>query len=189
MEEIDLINGLQNRNQSSIMYFVQGYQQFVFAVIYRMIEQRESSEEITQDVLVKCIERIDQFSAQSSLKTWVYRIARNETINYIRKNERQIETVHEDQVPIISMYAGDEKDDLEFRDMQNLIKKYLNKLPADQKEMLILFYLKELSIKEISQALDLKENNAKVKLFRARDHFAKLLSSSDVELLNEMRYG
>ncbi|MDF1674376.1 MAG: sigma factor, partial [Vicingaceae bacterium] len=65
MEETDLIKGLQNKSHSAINYFVQLHQQFVFVLCVKMTHQREVAEEITQDVLIKCIEKIEQFKGDA----------------------------------------------------------------------------------------------------------------------------
>ncbi|PIQ15796.1 MAG: RNA polymerase, partial [Flavobacteriales bacterium CG18_big_fil_WC_8_21_14_2_50_32_9] len=52
-----------------------------------MTNQREVAEEITQDVMIKCIKNINSFEGKSKLKTWVYSIAHHEVLNYLRKNK------------------------------------------------------------------------------------------------------
>ena len=87
MKDEDLILGLINQRVGAINYFVNNYQQFVFVLCVKMLNDREVSEEITQDVLIKCIDKIGQFKGDAKLKTWVYSIARREVLNYIRINK------------------------------------------------------------------------------------------------------
>jgi len=186
LEETDLIKGLQNKSHSAINYFVQLHQQFVFVLCVKMTNQREVAEEITQDVMIKCIKNINSFEGKSKLKTWVYSIAHHEVLNYLRKNKIPTTEIS-DKTPIID----NEKNILDTfadKDMKLLIEHFFNQLPADQKEMLTLFYLNELSLKEIEAITALSAANIRVKLFRARENFKNLLSEKDVTLLNQIRY-
>ena len=84
LKDSDLILGLINKQTSAINYFVNNYQKFVYVLCVRMLNNVEVAEEITQDVLIKCIEKIEQFKGDSKLKTWVYTVAKRETLNYLR---------------------------------------------------------------------------------------------------------
>lgn len=186
LEETDLIKGLQNKSHSAINYFVQLHQQFVYVLCVKMVHQRELAEEITQDVLIKCIKNINAFEGKSKLKTWVYSIAHHEILNYLRKNKIPTTELTE-SIPVVD----NEKNILETfadKDIKLMIQHYFNQLPADQKELLTLFYLNELSLKEIEAVTALSAANIRVKLFRARENFKSLLSEKDVTLLNQIRY-
>ena len=186
MNEVDLISGLKGNSIAAINYFVQTHQQFVFVLCVKMTNDREISEEITQDVMIKCIEKINAFEGKSKLKTWVYKIAHNEVLNHLRKNKLMTSELNDETTPTsIEKSILDNMNDL---DLKHAIDTHFNKLPIDQKEILTLFYLEELSLKEIEQITQLSASNVRVKLHRGRDQFKKLLSEKDVHLLNQLRY-
>lgn len=186
MEETDLINGLSIKSQSAINYFVQAHQQFIFVLCLKLTHQREVAEEITQDVLIKCIKNINAFERKSKLKTWVYSIAHHEVLNYLRKNK--VPTIEVSEKLQLVDDATNVLDSFSSNDMKLLITHYFNKLPTDQKELLTFFYLNELSLKEIEEITALSAANIRVKLFRARENFKHLLSKKDITLINEIRY-
>ncbi|MDF1674375.1 MAG: sigma-70 family RNA polymerase sigma factor, partial [Vicingaceae bacterium] len=129
---------------------------------------------------------INDFEGKSKLKTWVYSIAHHEVLNYLRKNKIPTTELME-SIPIVD----NEKNILDTfadKDMKLMIEHFFNQLPADQKELLILFYLNELSLKEIEAVTALSAANIRVKLFRARENFKNLLSEKDITLLNQIRY-
>ena len=139
LRDTDLISGLLNKQISAINYFVNNYQQFVYVLCVNILNDKEVAEEITQDVLIKCIDRIDQFKGQSKLKTWVYTIARHETFNYIRIKKLETSTITKS---ILNSYQSDNITmQIDQNDLNHLIELNFNKLPFDQKEMLTLFYL------------------------------------------------
>jgi RNA polymerase sigma-70 factor (ECF subfamily) len=187
LKDEDLILGLINQRVGAINYFVNNYQQFVFILCIKMLNDREVSEEISQDVLIKCIDRIDQFKGDSKLKTWVYSIARREVLNYIRINKIQTSEI----TPVVENHhqSNELVEQLEKDDLKLIIDNHFNRLPIDQKELMTLFYLHELSLKEIAVATELSESNVRVKLYRARENFKTILSEKDITLLNQFRYG
>lgn len=187
LRDTDLILGLLNKQISAINYFVNNYQQFVYVLCVNILNDKEVAEEITQDVLIKCIERINQFKGTSKLKTWVYSIARHETFNYIRIKKLETAVITEN---IINKHQIDDTTaNIDYEDLKYLISLNFNKLPFDQKEILTLFYLEEMSLKEIAETTTLSESNVRVKLHRARETFKTILSEKDITLLNQLRHG
>lgn len=186
LKDSDLILGLINKQTSAINYFVNNYQQFVFVLSVKLVNSSEVAEEITQDVLIKCIEKIEQFKGDAKLKTWVYTIARREALNYIRINK--LDTTEINDV-ISNKFKSDTTEFNDEDDLTNTLQHYFNKLSIDAKEMLTLFYLEEMSLKEIAETTQLSESNVRVKLYRARESFKSILTEKDVTLLNQLRYG
>ena len=187
LKDSDLILGLINKQTSAINYFVNNYQQFVFVLCVRLVNSNEVAEEITQDVLIKCIEKIEQFKGDAKLKTWVYTIARREALNYIRINKLETTEISPN---IENKLKGDSIIELfDNEDLNETIHYYFKKLSTDAKEMLTLFYLEEMSLKEIAETTQLSESNVRVKLYRARESFKSMLTEKDVTLLNQLRHG
>lgn len=186
MDELDLISGLKTKQPSAINYFVNNYQQMVFVLCVKMLHNNEVAEEITQDVFIKCIEKIDQFKSASKLKTWVYTVARREVLNYIRIN--QIATKELTEIESNKFGHNEIEEDLTKKEMQSLIQNQFEKLPVEQKEILTHFYLNEFSLNEIARLCELTEENVRVKLFRARKAFKNSLTTKEVSLINQLRY-
>ena len=185
MNDSDLIQGLINQQSSAINYFVGNYQQFVFVLCIKMLGDKELAEEITQDVMIKCIEKINQFKGQSKLKTWVYTLAKREVLNQLRKNKL-------DTIELNGVEPSFDKQQTESQinqgDLKVLITKVFDRLLPDQKEVLTLFYLQDFNLKEIAEAMNLSEANARVKLYRARERFKQVIPEKDLILLKEMHY-
>lgn len=165
-------------------YFVNNYQQFVFVLCVKMVNNEVVAEEITQDVLIKCIEKIDSFNRQSQLKTWVYTIAKRETLNYLRVNRPETLELKESAAGQVNEI----QEEFDRRDLKALIEELFEQLSMDQKELLTLFYLEELSLKEISGLTGLSESNVRVKLHRARERFRDNITKKELSLLNQIRY-
>lgn len=184
MKDTDLIQGLLNRQTGAINYFVNNYQQFVFVLCVKMVNNEVVAEEITQDVLIKCIEKIESFNQQAQLKTWVYTIAKRETLNYLRVNRPETIELKESS----GGQVNEIQESFDREDLKSLIQDLFEQLNADQKEVLTLFYLEELSLKEISELTGLSESNVRVKLHRARERFRDNITKKELSLLNQIRY-
>ena len=152
----------------------------------RVIGQREVAEELTQDILIKCIEKIQYFEGKSKLKTWVYTIAHNASLNYLRKN--QLKTIEIKDEITGGKGKNETAAEIDKKDTKKIIDHYFRLLASDQKELLTLFYLEELSLKEIAEITDNTPGNVRVKLYRAREQFKCLLSKNDITLLKELRH-
>ena len=74
-------------------YFLDTYGQPVFSLIVRMVNSEEDAEELTQDTLMKAFEHLSSFNGKSSFSTWIYRIALNTCISFIRKEKNIPEIV------------------------------------------------------------------------------------------------
>ena len=187
MNEFDLISGLKSKKLATINYFVNNNQQYVYVLCFKMLKDKEVAEEITQDLLIKCIEKINLFEGKSKLTTWVYKVAHNEVLNYLRKNKLAISELNEATYNFTS--DNSIVDEMNDDDIKQLIHTHFDKLPDDQRELLTLFYLQELSLKEIEEVTEMSPSNIRVKLYRARDNFRSILNKNDVNLLNHLRYG
>jgi RNA polymerase sigma-70 factor (ECF subfamily) len=133
---------------------------FVFA---RCTHKKELAEELTQDVFIQAWEKKELFDPQkSSLKNWLYVIARNKIIDHFRKKNFEI-SLEEIGEQIAEQRTDDVETDLI---MEDVIKK-INMLKDDEQEVIILRYLQELEIFEIANIINKKYSATKVMLYRA----------------------
>lgn len=120
-----------------------------------------------------------KFAGKSKPSTWMHSIARNKLIDFLRKNSDSkidkslLEIAMDESVPSTEVGLVEEQRD------QQLVR-YMDKLSDDHREVLLLSYFKELSIKDISLTLDISENTVKTRLFYARQKFKKILSKTGI---------
>src|SRR5690606_24510094 len=92
LRDEELIAGLRELHESAYEELVERYQQPVYNIVYRMLNDANDANDVVQDVFFKVFRRIHSFRRESSLKTWVYRIAVNEACNrrrYFHRHLRQ----------------------------------------------------------------------------------------------------
>jgi RNA polymerase sigma-70 factor (ECF subfamily) len=151
-------------------------------LIYRMVSDKNEIEDLIQEVFIKAFNSLKNYNQEYAFSTWIYRIAINNTIDYLRK--KKIETFSIDsegdddedrpkfEIPDTS-YSADANIILEQR--QQIINDAINSLPEKYKKVIELRHKEELSYEEISEILGLPIGTVKAHLFRARELLNKYL--------------
>lgn len=136
------------------------YSSLVYNVALNYVQNIQDAEEITQDVFLKVYHKKESFKNNSSIKTWVYRITINTSIDYLRKRNRR---------PILRLLINESnvpKDKNEWKHPGVLLEEKeayrslfssLNQLPIAQKSSIILLKIEGLSQKEAAKVLEIKE--------------------------------
>lgn len=138
------------------------------ATCLRYIADRDAVKDVMQDAFVKVFTSLSQFHyrGEGSLKAWVTRIAANESLNYVRRNERLAFT---DNVPDV---PDDEDPDIGEVPMQVLLR-MIGDLPAGYRAVFNLFVFEGMSHKDIARALGIKESSSASQYLRAKRQLAK----------------
>ena len=143
------------------------------------VQNQDALREAVQDVFISVYQKIESFDTKQRFSPWVYRIAHNAFVDLLRQKTRQplylfdfdtvlshaVDTSHVDS-------AVKEKENAEAR---VLLEKGLDKLSAQQREILVLYYFEELSYKEIADVLHVPVSTVGVRLARARTMLKKQL--------------
>jgi RNA polymerase sigma-70 factor (ECF subfamily) len=182
--ETELLTAVKAGDATAYRGIVEKYQNRVYALVYGMVRNREDARDLTQDAFVKAYNSLDSFRLESSFYTWLYRIAMNLAIDFIRKRQRHGTTSYDEQIAsredgggIAEIHhAEDPRKTLERKRLYERIMDSLDKLPADQKQVILLRELEGLSYKEISDIMDIPEGTVMSRLFYARKKLQKLLA-------------
>lgn len=162
MEEKDLIKKLKRGKEDAYSELIDLYGNKLLKTCFLMIRDEKCAEDIVQETFIRVFRYIKNFKGESSLYTWLYRILQNIIKDRFRN---QIITIPYDDYDI-------ESDTLEEVIIANIdrevLREELQNLNFIYKQVLILFYFEDLSIKEISEILDEKEGTVKSKLSRGR---------------------
>ena len=160
------------------------YQHMVFTLAVRMLRDRELAEETTQDVFVKVYGSLESFRGDSKFSTWLYRIAYHRILDECDRQKRKLDRR--------AAFAQDREvaeggnptwDRLLERERKEVLLKALNQLSAEENSLISLFYLQELSLKELGEVLQLNPDTVKVRLFRARTRLKMLMDKTSTGTL------
>ena len=182
--DAELLQAVLDGDATAYRGLVEKYQGRVYAMVYGMLRNREDARDITQEAFVKAYKNLKSFRLESSFYTWLYRIAMNLAIDFTRKRKRQGTTSFDEAVAsrdqdggISEVHHGDSPSKkLERKQVYKQIMDALEKLPADQKQVILLRELEGLSYREISEVMDIPEGTVMSRLFYARKKLQKLLA-------------
>lgn len=159
----------------------------VFAVAFRMLGDRAEAEDLCQDVFVALHKALPDFRGDSRLSTWIYRITKNRCLNRIkflkRRHIGQLADVDDPAVAGAAMdpdaSAGGLKDPrrrLAEAELSDLVQVHLQRLPEEQRTLVVLRDLEDMSYDEIVDVTGLALGTVKSRLHRARSALAKALA-------------
>lgn len=136
--------------------------------LHRMVSDRALAEDLTQDTFIKAYKSLPKTKPDLAFKAWLYRIATNTAISHMRRGKIV------KWLPMIGdREHGDERLDRSVT-RQTDISHALDQLPKHYASVLLLRHYQGLSLAETAEALDITENAAKLRLFRARKAFAQI---------------
>ena len=146
---------------------VEKYQSPMYWHIRRMVVSHEDAEDVLQETFIKIFRHLDDFRAESSLSTWVYRITTNECIRFLNRRREQTVSTEEVQEELIGKLMASEYVDYDDA-MEVKFQKAILTLPEKQRLVFNLRYYDELKYEEISKITD-----TKVETLKANYYFAK----------------
>lgn len=160
---IDRLKSKETRHQE-FEKIVREYSPNLYQQIRRMVTWHEDTDDILQNTFMKAWKSIDNFRGESSIETWLYRIAYNESITFLSKRNRtvpmsELESVEDYKLESDSYFDGSE--------LQEKFQKALNSLPCKQRAVFNLKYFEEKKYEEISNIL-----NTSIGALKASYHFA-----------------
>ncbi len=175
--ELELLKRAKAGDFTAFQRLIESLQPRVYGLVYRILQQSQDAEDATQQTFLALIEHIESFREESSIATWVLRIATNNALKILRKKrgQRVISMTPSDDsygdVPHPEFIAPWSKTPIELLE-QAEVQRELDRalLELDEKYRLV-FELRDiqgLSIKETAEALELTESTVKVRLLRAR---------------------
>jgi RNA polymerase sigma-70 factor, ECF subfamily len=153
------------------------YERQIYRICYRFVENREDALDLAQDVFIKAFEHLATFRRESSLKTWLYRIAMNHCINHVKKHSQEFVEVTE--------YTGSVRasvqTQMEDREQREHFRSLVKLLPPKQKAILELRINEQLSYEEIARISGRSISTIKASVFFALEKLRKLVKDPSLK--------
>lgn len=183
MEEKQLLQGLQSRQESAFKYLVDTYQTKVYNTVLAIVQNSEEAEDVAQEVFMEVYESIEKFRGDAKVSSWVYRIATTKALEAYRKRKTQKrwggflsslfgeneEVIHH---PADFVHPGVV---LENKERSTILFKAISKLADNQKIAFTLHHVEGLSYQEITEVMQLSLSSVESLLFRAKSNLRTLL--------------
>jgi len=153
------------------------YERQIYRVCYRFVDNREDAMDLTQEVFIKAFEHLGTFRRESSLKTWLYRIAMNHCINHVKKHSQEFVEVTEYTGSVHSTVQHQ----LEEREQREQFRRLVKMLPPKQKAILEMRINEQLSYEEIARVSGRSISTIKASVFFALEKLRKLVKDPDLK--------
>jgi len=186
-EEAAFVSELQAGSEEAFAYLLSRYQNPVFNLIWHIVENPADASDVLQDVFVKVFRGIQNFNGDSSLRTWLYRIAVHEASNYrrswLRRHWREPISMDDTESPSAAVAceaATSERSPyqvLEQAEREVVVKRALASLSPLYRAVLVLREMEGLPYEEIAQVLGLAEGTVKSRLLRGRELLRRKLAA------------
>jgi RNA polymerase sigma-70 factor (ECF subfamily) len=171
-----IIDKVLNGQTNAFSELVDNYKDMVFTLALRMMKDRSLAEEVSQTTFIKIYKKLNSFKGQSKFSSWVYRITYNTCLDELRKRKKSYKLVEINEYTEHELVSFENVlDKMHREELSETIKLGLKELPGEMAFLITLYYFEVYSVKEIAKTLNVKPNNAKVKLHRARLKLTEIL--------------
>lgn len=175
MDEREIIEQVKQGDDNAFGLLVERYQAKVYNLALRMTANPDDACDISQEVFLRAWRSLNAFQFESSFSTWLFRLAHNLCIDFLRSRKRK--------AAVSMTYADDEEEGAELAvpdpaptpeqallasEDRKLIARAMDALPADQREILTMRAINDMSYGQIAQILHIQEGTVKSRLSRAR---------------------
>lgn len=177
MEDIELAAQARAGSREAFVALVRRNESFLYAVAQGILASKADTSDAIQETILRAYKEVVKLREPAYFRTWLVRILINECRRVVRYNRKvvPVERVHERRDA-----ANGLDSDLELMDL-------LDGLDMEQKEIVVLYYLEDVSIKEIAGIVDLTESGVKSRLYRARSKLAMLMKDSALTMKEELQ--
>ncbi|MFC3415784.1 RNA polymerase sigma factor [Algoriphagus hitonicola] len=188
LEDFDLIDrAVDHKDQQAYATLMKRYKKAVYFMILKMIRDADDAEDLTMEAFAKAFKNLHRFKKDYTFSTWLFRIATNNAIDFIRKKKLKTmslnTTMSDDSGNSVNIDVedGDNNPQDEFIKSQRIemVRIFVDKLPAKYRKLVQLRYFDELSYEEIAQELEKPLGTVKAQLHRSRELLYEIASGKE----------
>ena len=181
-EDSEIVKEALRGSQVAYEKLMQKYHDAIHMLIYRMVREKAEVEDLTQEAFIKAFASLRSFNNEYAFSTWLYKIATNNSIDYIRKKKLQafsldkpFDSEHEQYTYEVPDWTYEPDRPLIERQKAKFLDEAIDSLPEKYRRVIILRHKEERDYREIAKILHLPLGTVKAHLFRARELLNKYL--------------
>ncbi len=180
LPDADVVVLAQKGRDAAFRELIRRYERPVFSLVFRMVRDRETAEDLAQDTFIKVLNHIDRYKPEFKFSSWLFKIANNVAIDHLRR--RQLDTVSIDGSPHAASAAEIEAtsfdlaarqetalEEMEARELGGSIEQAIARLRPEYRSCIMLRHVEGRSYEEIAATLDLPLGTVKTYIHRARN--------------------
>jgi RNA polymerase sigma-70 factor (ECF subfamily) len=179
----------QQGREDAYRELIARYERPVFSLIFRMVRDKETAEDLAQETFIKVLNNIDRYLPEFKFSSWLFKIANNITIDFLRR--RQLDTISIEGAPdavtaesrratAIALASGGESplQELESKELGEQIEKAIGKLRPEYRACILLRHVEDYSYDEIAEIVKLPLGTVKTYIHRARAELREHLAAA-----------
>jgi len=184
VSDLALVRRAQEEDMDAYDELVRRYQERIYATVYHMTSNHEDANDLAQDTFIKAFRALKTFKGDSSFYTWIYRIAVNKTINFLKQRKNRVHLSLNDMDfnaennPELVALASDKtpRRDLNLSELQEKLNMAMLKLSEHHRMVVTLHDIQGLSHEEIGAIMDCNVGTVRSRLFYARQQLQGFLA-------------
>lgn len=185
-QDLTLVERAKQGNQAAFASLMDRYRESIYFMMLKMVKNSDDAEDLTIEAFGKAFNRIDQYSPSFAFSTWLFKIASNNCIDFIRKKRIQVLSMDQGittsdggSIRIDAKAQVNNPEESMMHDQKVIHMRLLvSKLKPRYRQLVEKRYFEELSYEEIADELNLPLGTVKAQLFRARDFLANMMEKT-----------
>jgi RNA polymerase sigma factor (sigma-70 family) len=190
--DFNLVSRAKDGDQKAYAELMQRYKDSIYFMALKMVNNKDDAMDLTVETFGKAFENLEKYKPDFAFSTWLFRIATNNCIDFIRKKRLNVVSIHtlsdddgdERELQIKSDTLNPEETSIKKQESEKL-KNIVQHLPSRYRTLILLRYFEEQSYEEIAQQLDLPLGTVKAQLFRARDLLSNVMNRKNNSLRSD----
>lgn len=190
--DFNVVSRAKEGDQKAYAELMQRYKDSIYFMALKMVNNKDDAMDLTVETFGKAFENLEKYKPDFAFSTWLFRIATNNCIDFIRKKRLNVVSLNiltdhdgeERQFEVRSESLNPEENSIKKQENEKL-KNIVEQLPARYRTLIVLRYFDEQSYEEIATQLDLPLGTVKAQLFRARDLLANVMNRKKKNLRSD----
>lgn len=189
LPDADVVLLAQQGRDSAFRELLRRYERPVFSLVFRMVRDRDTAEDLAQESFIKVLNNIDRYRPEFKFSSWLFKIANNVAIDHLRKRtvdtvsldgSRYATTTAEAESTAIPVASKDQSalEEMESRELGGAIERAVGALRPEYRACILLRHVEDRSYEEIAATLDLPLGTVKTYIHRARHELRKALEDA-----------
>lgn len=185
--DFDLVQkAINDKDQRAYAELMERYRESIYFMLLKMVNNKDDADDLTIEAFGKAFKRLGQYTPQFAFSTWLFKIASNNAIDFIRKKRIKALSLdtgfRNEEGSTMEIAVSDDKPDpiqaLQKKERVERMREVVSKLKPRYRELIELRYFQEFSYDEIAAELDLPLGTVKAQLFRAREFLYQIMKNT-----------
>ncbi|MGL4730390.1 MAG: RNA polymerase sigma factor [Clostridium sp.] len=176
LEDINLVNSVLEGDLESFDAIVDKYGQAVYGFVYKLIKDIHLSEDITQEVFITVYNKLHLYNSRYKFSSWILQIAKNKTIDYMRK-QKNIKEQSIEKIQDIKDNMMLPEEFVEYKETYEGLIEYINSLEEEERKIIFFKYKEKQTFSYISKILKIPESTVKKRFYKIREKYKNMKRS------------